>query len=240
MPATLSAKSILAELPALGSASYKKTMLVHGAHEPIHGVSIADLKKIQKRAGGTNHELALDLWGSGVHDAMYLAALMADDARMGKADLQRWIAGATSPMLAEYSVPWVAAGSPHGWEVALKWIDSRKEREAAAGWNTLSGIVALRPDDELDLALLRKLLARIERELPGAPNRVKYTMNNFVIAVGCSVKALTADALRTGKALGKVQVDMGGTACKVPGIAEYVAKAKARGALGRKRKSVKC
>ncbi len=240
MPATLTAKSILAELPALGSASYKKVMLVHGAREPIHGVKIEDLKKFQKRAGGTNHELALELWDSGVYDAMYLAALMADDARMGRQDLQRWIAGASSPMLAEYSVPWVAAGSPHGWDVALKWIDSRKEHEAAAGWNTLAGIVALRPDGELDLAQLRKLLARVEKQLRTAPNRVKYTMNGFVIAVGCCVKPLTADALRTGKALGKVEVDMGGTACKVPDVAGYVAKARARGALGKKRKSVKC
>ena len=240
MPATLTAKSILAELPALGSASYKKVMLVHGAREPIHGVKIEDLKKFQKRAGGTNHDLALELWDSGVYDAMYLAALMADDARMGKQDLQRWLAGASSPSLAEYSVPWVAAGSPHGWDVALKWIDSRKEHEAAAGWNTLAGIVAVRPDEELDLAQLRKLLARVEKGIAAAPNRVKYTMNGFVIAVGCHVKPLTADALRTGKALGKVEVDMGGTACKVPDVAGYIAKARARGALGKKRKSVKC
>lgn len=239
MPA-VTAKSILAELPKLGSASYKKVMLAHGAREPIHGVSIAELKQIQKSAGGTNHELALELWDSGVYDAMYLAALMADDARMKPADLKRWLGDAYCSMLFEYSVPWVAAGSPDGWTLGLKWIDSKKEHEASAGWNTLGGILAVRPDDELDLDAVRKLLARIERELHGAPNRVRYCMNGFVAAAGIYCKGLTAEALRVAKSLGKVQVDMGGSACKVPSSAEYIAKAKARGSLGKKRKTVKC
>jgi hypothetical protein len=240
MPATLSAKSIVAELKSLGSASYKKTILVHGVKEPVYGVKISDLKVIQKRAGGTNHALALELWDTGVYDAMYLAALMADDSQMSPRDLQHWVDGANCPMLREYSVAWVAAGSPRGWETALKWIDSRKEGEAAAGWCTLGGIVAMRADDELDLATLKKLLARVEKEIGSAPNRVRHVMNGFVIAVGCAVKPLTAEALALGKRLGTVEVDMGGTACKVPSIVEYIGKVKARGALGRKRKTVKC
>ena len=65
MAATVSAKSVLSELKSLGKPSYKKVMLNHGAREPIHGVAISELKKIQKRAGGTNHTLALELWDSG-------------------------------------------------------------------------------------------------------------------------------------------------------------------------------
>jgi len=240
MPATLTAKSIVAELKTLGSASYKKTMQVHGAKEPIYGVKISDLKLIQKRAGGTNHELALELWDTGVHDAMYLAALMADDAQMTPRDLQHWVDGASSPMLREYSVAWVAAGSPKGWETALKWIDSRNEHEVVAGWSTLGGVVALRPDAELDLPALKRLLARVEKAIKSAPNRVRCVMNGFVIAVGSYVKPLTAQALAVGKRVGRVEVDMGGTACKVPDIAEYIGKAKARGSLGKKRKMVKC
>ena len=240
MPATLSAKSVVSELKSLGKDSYKKVMLNHGAQEPIYGVAISELKKIQKRASGTNHALALDLWNTGVYDAMYLAALLADDEQMGPRDLQRWVDSASSKALWEYSVPWVASGSPHGWKQALKWIDSRKENEAAAGWSTLGGIVSVREDADLDLALLRKLLARVETEIHSAPNRARYTMLGFVISVGCYVKPLTAEALAVGKRIGKVEIDMGDTSCKVPGVAEYIAKVKARGSLGKKRKSVKC
>ena len=65
-------------------------------------------------------------------------------------------------------------------------------------------------------------------------------MNGFVIAVGCYVKPLTDRAIATGAKLGTVKVDMGGTACKVPSVAESIQKIRARGTLGKKRKSAKC
>jgi 3-methyladenine DNA glycosylase AlkD len=240
MPATLTAKSIVAELKTLGSASYRKTMLVHGAQEPIYGVKISDLKLIQKRAGVTNHQLALELWDTGIYDAMYLAALMADDASMSKRDLQRWLDGATSAALAEYSVPWVAAGSPHGWELGRKWIDSKQEAVAAAGWNTLGGVVSLTPDEELDLAEVKALLARVGKTIHSAPDRVRYVMNGFVIVVGSHVKPLTDEAVKVAKAIGTVEVDMGDTSCKVPDAAAYIDKVRKKGTLGKKRKTVKC
>lgn len=237
---TLTAQAILAELARLGSASYRNTMLVHGAQEPVYGVKISDLKKIQKRAGGTNHALALELWDSGVFDARYLAALMADDRAMSRQDLQRWLDQVESPMLVEYSVPWVAAGSDHGWAMGLKWIASKKEGVASAGWNTLASVVGLTADEDLDLAELKRLLALVAKTIHGAPNRVRYVMNSFVIAVGSSVKPLSAEAVKIAKAIGKVHVDMGGTACKVPLAIEYIEKVRQRGSLGKKRKSAKC
>ncbi len=233
-----SAAAILAELKPLGRESYRKVMLAHGNPEPIWGVSIADMKVISKRVG-TDYRLALELFDSGVHDAMYLAGLIADDARMTRKDLARWVSRARG-MVAEYTVPWVAAGSPHGRDVARAWIDSAEPVVAAAGWATLCSFVGVTPDAQLDLRELKALMQRVVKTVHGAPNRVRYWMNNFVICVGCSVKPLTADALAAGKAMGKVTVDMGGTACRVPDVAGSIAKVKQRGSLGRKRKSAKC
>ncbi|MFY9342174.1 MAG: DNA alkylation repair protein [Planctomycetota bacterium] len=240
MAAAPTAASILAELKKLGSASYKKTMLVHGAREPVYGTKISDMKVIQKRVGGINHELALELWDSGCYDAMYLAGLMVDDSRMGKRDLQQWMNSAYCSGIAEYSVAWVAAGSPVGWEVATKWIDSKRELEAAAGWNALSGIVAMKPDSELDLDALRDLLGRVVETVHGSANRVKYTMNTFIAAVGTCVKPLAKQAMAAAKAIGVVEVDMHGTGCKVRSAAEQIERVAARGTIFKKRKMVKC
>jgi hypothetical protein len=65
-------------------------------------------------------------------------------------------------------------------------------------------------------------------------------MNGFVIAVGAYVKALTSLALETAAKVGPVEVDMGGTACKVPDAREYIGKIQARGGIGKKRKMAKC
>jgi 3-methyladenine DNA glycosylase AlkD len=235
----MTANDILAELEPLGSESYKKVMLQHGVKEPIFGVKISELKKIQKRIK-KDYQLALDLYDTGVYDAMYLAGLIADDAKMTKKDLQSWVENALSHPLAEYTVAWVAAESPHGWDIALKWIESKKESIAAAGWATLCSLVAIKDDSELDLDKIADLLDRAARTIHKQPNRVRYWMNNFVISVGGYIESFTDLAKATAKKIGKVEVDMNGTACQVPDAIAYIKKVEARGNIGKKRKTAKC
>lgn len=234
----MTAKAILDELRPLGRESYKKVMLNHGVPEPFFGVKIEELKKIQKRLK-RDYQLALDLYETGNYDAQYLAGLIADDAKMTKRDLQRWAEKACEP-LSGCIVPWVAAGSPHAREIALEWIESGKDLIAAAGWATLSGLVALKEDADLDLAELKRLLQRVQQKIHTAPDKVRYAMNGFVIAVGSYVQSLTALARQTGENIGPVTVDMSNTACKVPFAPEYIDKVAARGSIGKKRKTVKC
>ena len=122
----MTAKAILEEIKPLGRESYKKVLLNHGAQEPCFGVKIEDLKKIQKRIK-KDHELALKLYDTGISDAMYLAALIAEPARMKKADLQRWAKKSTWGMLSEYTVAWVAAESRFGAELARERCDLVEE-----------------------------------------------------------------------------------------------------------------
>jgi len=176
-----SAQAILDEIKPLGRESYKKVLLNHGIREPVYGVKIEELKKIQKRVK-KNHELALALYETGVYDAMYLAGLIADETRMTRKDLQRWLDQANSPALCDYTVAWVAAESPHGWELAREWIESKHAHVASTGWSTLGGIVALRTDDELDLKEIKRLLQRVGKRIHDEPDRVRYAMNGFVRA----------------------------------------------------------
>lgn len=214
-------------------------MLRHGAQEPIFGVKIEYLKKIQKRIK-QDDRLARELFESGNYDAMYLAGLIADDQRMSKADLERWLKKASSPGIAEFTVPWVAAESGHGWELGLKWIESKQERIAAAGWATLCSVVAITDDEHLDLGAIKKLVVRIAKSIHDQPNRVRYWQNQFLIACGCYVSPLTQECLQAADAIGQVLVDMGDTACKVPDATSYIGKVKSRGSLGKKRASAKC
>ena len=235
----MTALEILEELKSYGSESIKKIFLKHGAKEPFFGVKVEDLKKIQKRVK-KDHALALALYDTGNSDAMYLAGLIADEKKMTKADLNHWANNAYWYMISEFTVPWVAAESDHGHELALEWMQSAEENIVAAGWCTYACLLALTPDEKLDKAEIRSLLATIEKGIHQAQNRVKQTMNGFVIAVGGSVPELTELAKETGKKIGIVKVDMGGTACKTPYSPEYIDKIIQRGALGKKKKTVRC
>ncbi|HZL86726.1 MAG TPA: DNA alkylation repair protein [Candidatus Krumholzibacteria bacterium] len=235
----MTAAEIVEELKPLGSESIKKVLVKHGIQEPLLGVKVEELKKIQKRIK-KDYQLALDLYDTGIYDAMYLAGLIADDRKMTKKDLQHWVDQATCPALCGFTVAWVAAESPHARALALEWIDSDKESVASAGWNTYAGLLAMRPDAELDRDEIAALLARVEKEIHAAPNRVRYCMNGFVIAVGASVKPMLAKAKATAKRVGSVEVDMGKTSCKLPVALDMIAKVEAMGRVGSKRKTTKC
>lgn len=235
----VTAEKILSELKPLGKESYKNVLLKHGIQEPVYGVSIENLKKIQKRVK-KDYRLALALYETGVYDAMYLAGLVADSERMTKKDLERWVQRATSEALCSYTVPGVAADSGHGWELGLKWIDAKKPAVACAGWATLAAVLSVTDDAELDLPAIKQLLKRVAGTIHDAPNRVRYMMNGFVIAVGAYVAELSELALKTAEKIGEVEVDMGETECKVPFAPDYIRKIAARGAVGKKRKTARC
>jgi hypothetical protein len=235
----MTAQEILDELKPLGREGYKKILFNHRVKEPCFGVKIEDLKKIQKRIK-KDYRLALDLYATGNYDAMYLAGLIADDERMTKADLQRWVKKADGGSLAGATVAGVAAGNPHGWELALEWIDSETDFVAEAGWSTLALLVSVKDDAELDQAALKQLLKRVEQKIHRTPDLPRTAMNAFVIAVGSYVKPLSNLALRTGEKIGPVTADMGNTACQVPFAPDSIRKVAGRGAIGKKRKSAKC
>jgi 3-methyladenine DNA glycosylase AlkD len=235
----MTVESVLEQLAALGSEQTRKTLMRHGGPENMFGVKVQDLKKILKQTK-QNHALALDLYATGNSDAMYLAGLMADPKQMNPAELQRWAEQANWSMLSEYTVPWVAAESAHGWKMGLKWIESDQSLIASAGWSTLGSWVALQPDTHLLLHDLEELLERVKATIHTSHNRVRYTMNNFVIAVGCYVGPLHEKAKEIGQAIGKVEVFMGDTACKVPDAVTYIQKVAGMGRIGQKRKTVRC
>ncbi len=230
---------VLTELKKKGSAQTRKTYSRHGAPDDMFGVKVADLKVIAKTIKG-NQELALELFDSGNSDAMYLAGIVADGSKMTKKQLQAWATKAAWYMISEYTVPGVAAENEHAPELAVKWINSKKTNVASCGWATYVGVMATTPDDELDLAEIKTLLKKVETSIDQASDRVRYTMNGFVIGVGAYVKPLLKQAQATAKKIGKVDVNMGETSCKVPLATEYIAKIQKMDRVGKKRKTIKC
>ncbi len=230
---------IMHQLEANGSEQTRKVLRRHGARDPFYGVKVEFLKTIQKKVK-KNYELSKALYATGNSDAMYLAGLIADPEKMTMEDLQSWVAGAYWYMLSDYTVAWVASESRFALELALSWIKTDEEFVCSAGWATLGSYVSITPDEKVDVALFSSLLDEASTTVHQSKNRVRYAKNGFVIAVGTYVKALTDKALEAAARIGKVNVDMGGTSCKVPLADEYIHKVIAKGRLGKKRKRAIC
>lgn len=230
---------VMAELERLGSEQTRKTWRNHGCTAPMFGVKVGDLKTIVKKVK-VDTPLARALWATGNSDARYLAGLIGRGGELSAEELTTWADQASWTMLSEYTVPWLACEHPQGFALASRWIDSPQEHVSAAGWATLSCLVNVLPDDALDLQALGALLDRVAASLATAPNRTRYAMNGFVISVGGSVKPLTDKAIATARATGRVQVDMGDTACKVPDAVSYIEKIIQAGRHGKKRATARC
>jgi 3-methyladenine DNA glycosylase AlkD len=233
--------SVMAELKKKGTEKTRKIYARHGmATDNMFGVSVADLKVIAKTIK-RQQALACELYATGNMDAMYLAGMVADGSQMTSKQLNEWAEGAANlQMIAEYTVPWVTVENPNGRDLAMQWIKSKKEHVASSGWCTYSGLVGTKPDDALDLAEIEGLLGTIVKGIKSAQNRVRYTMNGFIIAVGSYVKPLSKQAKATARQIGVVSVDVGDTACNVPLATAYIEKMEAAGRAGQKRKTIRC
>lgn len=232
-------EQVMKRLESLGTESTRKTLVRHGAPADIYGVKIGDLKPLVRELKG-QQKLALELYATGNHDAMYLAGLVANGAEMTRAELEAWAKSPVWSMHAEHTVPSVVVESPHAVALAKKWIKAKDQLLAATGWNTYAGVLAIRADEELDLAEVKELLEKVVAEAKTAPNRVRYAMNSFVISVGSYVAPLLKEAKRVAKSLGTIEVDMGETSCKVAPMLATIEKIEKMGRVGKKRKTLKC
>ena len=241
----LSTDEVMSQLELLGSEQTIKIYRNHGADGPMFGNKVADLKKVLQKVRrlkdpDAQQSLALELWDTGNSDAMYLAALMVDGSKMTQAKLTAWARSAWWYMLSEYSVPFAASEHAAATKLASRWMDARPESVQSSGWATYAAALSVRDNDALDLDEITGLLEQCRDSIHQAKNRVRYVMNNFVIATATYVKPLRPTATRTANAIGKVSVDVGNTACKVNLATEAIKKSVDRNPDGAKRKTVKC
>jgi 3-methyladenine DNA glycosylase AlkD len=211
----LTCKQVMAELKANGTAQNIKVYGNHGVTGPAFGVSYAFLKKLHKRLG-SDHDLALELWETGNHDARVFACWVADADRVTMKLLEAWGREVDNHVLA-LEVVALAQDSDLAARLMRKWIAKKGEWPTVLGWGVFARLV-LQPDRDLkegglEDAEIGELLERIVATLQDAPNRTRHSMNQAVIAVGCRPGWKTR-AIAAAKKVGPVEVDYGKTSCK--------------------------
>jgi hypothetical protein len=159
---------------------------------------------------------------------------------MTAAQLQSWAGTANWNMIAAFPVAWAASENPDGFKLATKWIDSKNENAAVAGWKTLCALATIVPDDQLPLKQFAALLDRVAKTISSAPDDVRLAMNHFIIAAGTYAAPLGAKAIDTARKIGRVEADMGDTACKIPDAEPYILKYRRGAPVAPKRKTVRC
>ncbi|MGH9970185.1 MAG: DNA alkylation repair protein [Pyrinomonadaceae bacterium] len=184
-----------------------------------YGVSCASLAKLQKKIK-TDHDLARQLWSSGVHDARVLATMIADPEKMTNKEIDLWAKDLSNYVLTD-AFAGVVAKASSAQKKAEQWTKSTDEWIGSAGWQVLGRIAS---QDKLPDSYFEPYLATIQKTIHASKNRVRHAMNSALIAIGVRNTRLQAKALGVAGKIGKVEVDHGDTSCQTPDAAEYIAK----------------
>ena len=139
-------------------------------------------------------------------------AAVASVAHIGP-DGSAWVRAIDCYPVADYFVSRLVMKTSHAAAKAGVWSGRRAELTRRCGFHLAR---RLAEQGEADEAFFLPLLARIERETHGSPNRARESMNTALIAIGKRGGRLRREARRIAKALGPVEIDHGETSCKTP------------------------
>ncbi|KQX51290.1 DNA alkylation repair protein [Paenibacillus sp. Root444D2] len=235
----MNVEMVMQELEALGKERTKKIYVSNGAHEPLFGVAIGDMKPIAKKIK-INQPLAEQLYNTGNYDAMYFAGIIADPKAMTEADFERWMDAAYFYMLSDFVVAVTLAETDIAQEVADKWIASGEELRMSAGWSCYCWLLGNRQDGEFSESKIANMLEIVRNTIHDSPERTKYAMNSFIYTVGVSYMPLHDKAVETAMAVGPVEVKRDKKKGSFLQASENIQKGVDRGQLGFKRKHVRC
>jgi 3-methyladenine DNA glycosylase AlkD len=217
-------QEVVRELEGLGTAQNRRIYAKHGVGENMYGVSYADLEKLKKKIK-VDHDLAVELWATGNHDARVLATKVGDPARLDSKTLESWVKSLRNYTETDAFVS-IAGKSSHAKAKGEAWATSPKEWIGRAGWLLLASVA----NDEADLpdAYFEPLVETIEREIHTRKNRVRDAMIYALIGIGQRNERLEKSVAAATSRIGKVEVDHGETGCKTPDPVDYIRRIKAR------------
>ena len=164
----------------------------------VCGVGMPTLRAMAQ-AIGTDHALATALWRTGVLDARVVAGLVADPARVTRAQMERWAGDFDSWAACDGICCNLFDRSRFAVEMASAWTARPQEYVKRAGFVLMAALAV--HDQALPDALFLGFLDLVEREAEDPRNFVKKGVNWALRQIGKRNTALHAAAGRTSRRL---------------------------------------
>ena len=122
----MEADGILARLKSLANPEAVDGMARYGInpHNTL-GVSIPTFRGLAKQIG-TDHELAAQLWASGIHEARILASLVDDPRKVSEAQMDSWAADFNSWDICDQVCSNLFCRTPFAGTKAVQWSAKRR------------------------------------------------------------------------------------------------------------------
>jgi 3-methyladenine DNA glycosylase AlkD len=161
-----------------------------------YGVSIPQVRTLARELG-TDHELAQDLWASGVHEARILASMIDDPNQVTDAQLERWVLDFDSWDLCDQCCVNLFRKTAAAYQKAIDWSAREEEFVKRAGF-VLIAALAVHDKGAADSAFLQ-FLTIIKREAGDNRHVVKKAINRALRQIGKRNHYLNHCVLKTAE-----------------------------------------
>ena len=193
---------ILAALRAQASAKNVAGMARYGISTAgTLGVPVAEIRRLARQAG-RSHDLAAELWASGIHEARILATIVEEPARVTRRQMNQWARDFDSWDVCDQACQNLFRYTPFAWTMAARWAAARREFVRRAGFALMAGLAvkARNAPDEAFEALLPLIAAAAadDRSL------VKKAVNWALRAIGKRNPHLRRAAIATGESISAI------------------------------------
>ena len=159
------------------------------------GVSLYDLRKIAK--GIRNHELAMKLWQSGIHEARMIAAMVDEPEKVTRDQLESWVAGFDSWDICDIVTDELFIHAPDMLQVIPLWARREEEYVKRAAFAMIAALVVHRKDIPDDV--VRGYFPIIEAAADDDRNFVKKAVNWALRNIGKWKPTLRSEAIACAK-----------------------------------------
>jgi 3-methyladenine DNA glycosylase AlkD len=202
MKPTMDCAQIIDRLMALADPANAAGMARFGiSAEGTLGVSMPVLRKMAREIG-KNHDLAEDLWQSGIHEARILAALVGDPRQATEDQMERWVLDIDSWDVCDQLMSNLFSRSAFAYEKARQWSGRPEAFVKRAGF-VLMACLAVHDKKAAD-AVIAAFLPMIVREAGDDRNFVKKAVNWALRQIGKRNLALNRLALETARQIQRI------------------------------------
>jgi 3-methyladenine DNA glycosylase AlkD len=120
-------KEVLAKLQSQARPNQLSGMARYGmAIKRRLGVSVPDMRKLAKEAG-KDHELALELWQTGLAEARILAAMVDEPDKLTEEQMEEWVKGIDSWDVCDQVCMNLFEKSQLAWKKIADWSERKEE-----------------------------------------------------------------------------------------------------------------
>jgi len=158
------------------------------------GVSIPQLRELAKEAG-TNHDVALKLWKTGIHEARILASMIDDPAMVSEEQMEKWAADFDSWDVVDGCCGNLFDKTEFAIRKAHEWSKRKEEYVKRAGFVLMAEMAV--HDKKASNKTFLDFLPVIVREAADDRNFVKKAVNWALRQIGKRNIALNSAAIKT-------------------------------------------